>query len=68
MSHPLRGPIIFPMRPPAQPTRYTLVPRPAANPGVRRYSLVRIAPSPRSALGADRHERLERAASAFRQA
>ncbi len=29
---------------------------------VRRYSLARLGPSPRSALGVDRHERLERVA------
>lgn len=51
----------------AQPTRYLLVPR-AREAGVtpggvrRRYSLARLGPSPRSALGEDRHERLERAA------
>jgi hypothetical protein len=54
-----------------QPTRYLLVPRtsrPEPAPGrVRRYSLARLGPSPRSALGEDRHERLERAA-AVRQA
>ena len=50
----------------APPTRYLLVPRAAqAGPApvrVRRYSLARINPSPRSALGEDRHERMERAA------
>jgi len=51
------------MRPPPQPTRYTLVPRSQADPRVRRYSLARLAPSPRSALGEDRHQRLERVAA-----
>jgi hypothetical protein len=47
------------------PRRYTLVPltdeeRPAgAARRVRRYALARVAVSPRSALGVDRHERLE---------
>ncbi len=55
------------------PNRYMLVPRgevrasPAA-PRIRRYSLARVAPSPRSALGVDRHERLERAARAGKPA
>lgn len=43
-----------------------LVPRRAevSAPGVRmrRYSLARVGVTPRSALGEDRHERLERAA------
>jgi len=65
------GRIIFVMDRSAQPTRYLLVPR-ASRPGpapakVRRYSLARLGPSPRSALGEDRHERLERAAG-LRQA
>lgn len=68
MGGPPREPIMLLMRPPAQPTRYTLIPRTQNNPAVRRYSLARIAPSPRSALGVDRHERLERAASPFKQA
>ncbi len=59
---------MYVMRPPAQPTRYALVPKTPSNPGVRRYSLTRLAASPRSALGVDRHERLERAASHFRRA
>ena len=51
-------------------TRYALVPRAAdtaasAVPG-RRYSLARLGVSPRSALGEDRHERMERVASAAR--
>ena len=48
--------------------RYMLVPRTATSGApVRRYSLARIGDSRRSALGEDRHERLERAAS-FRPA
>lgn len=49
-------------------SRYMLVPRatPAGSP-VKRFSLARVGDSRRSALGEDRHERLERAAS-FRQA
>lgn len=49
-------------------TRYVLVERElAAETGkralvMRRYSLARLGPSPRSALGVDRHERLERVA------
>ena len=58
---------MYVVRPPAQPTRYALVPKPPSNPGVRRYSLAKRA-APRSALGVDRRERLERAASQFRQA
>ena len=51
--------------------RVTLVERPGgATPGLprmRRYSFARIAPSPVSALGHDRHERLEQVAE-FRRA
>ena len=52
---------------PPEVNRYMLVPRaqarrPARNGQVRRYSLARVGVSPRSALGEDRHERLERAA------
>ena len=48
--------------------RYMLVPRPTeaevpASPVRRRYSLARVGASARSALGEDRHERLERAAA-----
>ena len=46
--------------------RYVLVPRvpnSASAQRVRRYSLARVAVSPRSALGVDRHERLERVAA-----
>ena len=45
-----------------EPRRYTLVPdddRPAPGPVRRRYSLARVAPSSRSALGVDRLERME---------
>jgi hypothetical protein len=48
-----------------EPRRYTLVPddsqrgNPPASPVRRRYSLARVAPSPRSALGVDRLERME---------
>jgi hypothetical protein len=48
-----------------EPRRYTLVPDdtqpqpPAASPVKRRYSLARVAPSSRSALGVDRLERME---------
>lgn len=54
--------------------RYLLVPRSAeseagvpAGPVRRRYSLARLQVSPRSALGEDRHERLERAAEPSRR-
>lgn len=61
------------MRQPGSPNRYVLVPRtpapvpkgPGASPAprpVKRYSLARVGVSPRSALGVDRHQRLERAA------
>ena len=54
-----------------RPSRYELIPRAsqngASNARVRRYSLARIGPSPRSALGEDRHERLERAADPRRR-
>ncbi len=47
--------------------RYLSVPRspaPGASGGpVRRFSLARVGVTPRSALGEDRHERLERAAA-----
>jgi hypothetical protein len=57
---------------PRNPNRYVLVPRNAeagatsGTPRVKRYSLARVGTSPRSALGEDRHERLERAASVRR--
>lgn len=49
--------------------RYTLVPRPpgGSTDGVRRYRLARLGVAPRSALGADRHERLEQIADAERR-
>lgn len=55
------------MRDRPEVNRYLLVPRAgraeAANGNVvRRFSLARVGVSPRSALGDDRHERLERAA------
>jgi hypothetical protein len=44
--------------------RYMLVPRTAPTGAeVRRFSLARVGDSRRSALGEDRHERLERAAA-----
>ena len=48
--------------------RYVLVPNPAPEHDgsvaqVRRFQLARVAVSPRSALGADRHERMEDVAS-----
>jgi hypothetical protein len=58
--------------------RYLLVPRggrgsaeasapsEAPRPRMRRFSLARVAVSPRSALGQDRHERLERVVEAER--
>jgi hypothetical protein len=51
------------------PRRYALVPdtepeRKTRKPGqIRRYSLARVAPASRSALGADRLERLEQIAA-----
>ena len=55
------------MRGEPQVNRYVLVPRAqraetAHRGAVRRFSLARVGVSPRSALGEDRHERLERAA------
>jgi len=56
-----------------EPRRYTLVPddtqRPprAASPVRRRYSLARVAPSSRSALGVDRLERMEEVAARDRE-
>jgi hypothetical protein len=52
--------------------RYTLVPRSTLNgsgtpEGVKRYSLARVGVSPRSALGVDRHERLEQIADQDRR-
>ena len=58
------------MRGQPEVNRYVLVPRTAANGAgaVRRYSLARVGVSPRSALGEDRHRRLERAAEPGRRA
>ena len=55
------------MRPAGKIRSYKLVPQsngsaPAATPGVRRYGLARVGVSRRSALGEDRHERMERIA------
>jgi hypothetical protein len=54
------------MREARHPRHYVLVPRRAAAEGVvtpvRRFSLARVAVNPRSALGVNRHERLERVA------
>lgn len=50
--------------------RYTLVPRSpvGAKPdGVKRFSLARVGASPRSALGADRLERMEQIAESERE-
>ncbi|MDQ4049608.1 MAG: hypothetical protein M3131_09555 [Actinomycetota bacterium] len=60
------------MRGQPEVSRYVLVPRAqragrADGGAVRRFSLARVGPSPRSALGEDRHERLERAASPGRR-
>lgn len=60
------------MRGQPEVNRYLLVPR-AQRAGaadgvpVRRFSLARVGVSPRSALGEDRHERLERAADPGRR-
>jgi hypothetical protein len=55
------------------PRRIVLVPRDgpdgrlaAGSPHIRRFGLARVGVSPRSALGMDRHERLERVADAER--
>ena len=59
------------MRSPA-PRRYALVPMNGMEPSVdgpakvRRYALARVGVTPRSALGVDRHERLEQIAAAER--
>ncbi len=60
------------MRGQPEVNRYVLVPRAqpkAASDGgvVRRFSLARLGVSPRSALGEDRHQRLERAAGPGRR-
>lgn len=60
------------MRGQPEVNRYVLVPRAqrtetAGGGAVRRFSLARVGVSPRSALGEDRHERLERAAEPGRR-
>ena len=60
---------ILGVRDPDRIKRYTLVPRSpvGAKPdGVKRFTLARVGASPRSALGADRLERMERIAGAER--
>jgi hypothetical protein len=55
------------------PRRYALVPMSGMEPSatspakVRRYALARVGVTPRSALGVDRHERLEQIAAAERR-
>jgi hypothetical protein len=61
---------IVEVRDPDRIKRYTLVPRTpaAAKPdGVKRFSLARVGATPRSALGADRLERMEQIADAERE-
>lgn len=58
------------VRDPDRIKRYTLVPRSPAGAkpdGVRRFTLARVGASPRSALGADRLERMEQIADAERE-
>jgi hypothetical protein len=54
-----------------EPRRYKLIPddsqRAGAGPVRRRYSLARVAPSSRSALGVDRLERMEEIVARERQ-
>jgi hypothetical protein len=60
---------IVEVRDPDRIKRYTLVPRSpvdAKPDGVRRFSLARVGPSSRSALGADRLERMEQIAESER--
>ena len=55
------------VRDPDRIKRYTLVARSPIDgkpDGVRRFSLARVGVTPRSALGVDRHERLEQIADA----
>jgi hypothetical protein len=60
------------VRDPDSIKRYTLVQQTSLNgngrppSGVKRYSLARVGVTPRSALGVDRHERLEQVADAER--
>jgi hypothetical protein len=65
-----RADSIVGVRDPDRIKRYTLVPRSPVNgkpDGVRRFSLARVGVTPRSALGVDRHERLEQIADAEHQ-
>jgi hypothetical protein len=58
------------VRDPDRIKRYTLVPRSPAGTkpdGVKRFTLARVGASPRSALGADRLERMEQIAEAERE-
>jgi hypothetical protein len=58
------------VRDPDRIKRYTLVPRSPAGAkpdGVKRFTLARVGASPRSALGADRLERMEQIAEAERE-
>jgi hypothetical protein len=57
------------VRDPDRIKRYTLVPRSSVGvkpDGVKRFTLARVGASPRSALGADRLERMEQIAEAER--
>jgi len=69
-DRPSRATIVG-VRDPDRIKRYTLVPRTSVNgkgpEGVRRFSLARVGVTPRSALGVDRHERLEQIADADRE-
>jgi len=58
------------VRDPDRIKRYTLVPRSPAGAkpdGVKRFTLARVGATPRSALGADRLERMEQIADAERE-
>jgi hypothetical protein len=58
------------VRDPDRIKRYTLVPRSPAGAkpdGVKRFTLARVGASPRSALGADRLERMEQIADGDRE-
>lgn len=58
------------VRDPDRIKRYTLVPRSpagASQDGVKRFTLARVGATPRSALGADRLERMEQIADAERE-
>jgi hypothetical protein len=61
---------IVEVRDPDRIKRYTLVPRSPAGAkpdGVKRFTLARVGATPRSALGADRLERMEQIADAERE-